>query len=149
MALEIALDTRRIADFGIGTYIRNLVRALARVDSENQYTLITTERPAPEFSDLPSNFRTAIFQGKNQTGLAQISYGLFLKKLNADVYHIPLNAVPLMARQRATPFRSPALERWSPPQCTPRCASIQRPSLRGLMTPRSPAISSSTSRSSG
>ena len=38
MPLQIALDSRRIADFGIGTYIRNLVRALARVDSNNQYT---------------------------------------------------------------------------------------------------------------
>ncbi len=96
MPLQIALDSRRIADFGIGTYIRNLVRALARVDSNNQYTLITTEQPVPEFSDLPSNFRTAIFAGHTRTGLAQINYGLFLGKLGADLFHIPLNAVPLM-----------------------------------------------------
>ncbi len=63
MPLRIALDTRRVADFGIGTYIRNLVRALARVDDRNQYKLITTERPVPEFSDLPPNFETAIFAG--------------------------------------------------------------------------------------
>jgi glycosyltransferase involved in cell wall biosynthesis len=96
MPLQIALDTRRIADFGIGTYIRNLVRALARVDSANQYTLITTEQPVPEFSDLPSNFRTAIFPGPTRSGLAQLSYGLFLGKLGADLFHIPLNAVPLL-----------------------------------------------------
>jgi glycosyltransferase involved in cell wall biosynthesis len=96
MPLQIALDTRRIADFGIGTYIRNLVRALARVDSANQYTLITTEHPVPEFSDLPSNFRTAVFPGPTRSGLAQLSYGLFLGKLGADLFHIPLNAVPLL-----------------------------------------------------
>jgi glycosyltransferase involved in cell wall biosynthesis len=96
MPLQIALDTRRIADFGIGTYIRNLVRALARIDSANQYTLITTEQPVPEFSDLPSNFQTAIFPGHTRTGLAQVSYGLFLGKLGADLFHIPLNAVPLL-----------------------------------------------------
>jgi glycosyltransferase involved in cell wall biosynthesis len=101
MPLQIALDTRRIADFGIGTYIRNLVHALARVDDRNQYQLITTERPVPEFSDLPPNFRTAIFatpgkKGPTQTGLAQIRYGLFLQKLEADLFHIPLNAVPLL-----------------------------------------------------
>lgn len=95
MPLQIALDTRRVADFGIGTYIRNLVRALALVDSENEYTLITTERPVPEFSDLPANFRTAAFSGETRTGLAQVGYGLFLRKLGADVFHIPLNAVPL------------------------------------------------------
>ena len=95
MPLEIALDTRRIADFGIGTYIRNLVRALARIDSANRYTLITTERPVPEFSDLPPNFHTRIFPGPAHSTLSQLSYGLFLRKLRADVFHIPLNAVPL------------------------------------------------------
>jgi glycosyltransferase involved in cell wall biosynthesis len=101
MPLRIALDTRRVADFGIGTYIRNLVRALARVDDHNQYKLITTERAVPEFSDLPSNFETAIFPGPGRaeftrSGLAQIRYGLFLRKLEADLFHIPLNAVPLL-----------------------------------------------------
>jgi len=35
--LRIAIDVRRIRDFGIGTYIRNLVRELARLDCENRY----------------------------------------------------------------------------------------------------------------
>jgi glycosyltransferase involved in cell wall biosynthesis len=101
MPLRIALDTRRVADFGIGTYIRNLVRALARVDDHNQYKLITTERPVPEFADLPPNFETAIFpgvkkKGATPSGLAQIRYGFFLRKLEADLFHIPLNAVPLL-----------------------------------------------------
>ncbi len=30
------------------------------------------------------------------SGLAQIRYGLFLRKLEADLFHIPLNAVPLL-----------------------------------------------------
>jgi glycosyltransferase involved in cell wall biosynthesis len=96
MPLQIALDTRRVADFGIGTYIRNLVRALARVDERNQYRLITTERAVPEFSGLPPNFQTAVFAGSTHTGLAQIRYGLFLRKLEADLFHIPLNSVPVL-----------------------------------------------------
>ncbi len=101
MPLRIALDTRRVADFGIGTYIRNLVRALARVDDHNQYKLITTEGMVPEFSDLGPNFQTVIFtggkkKGTTASGLAQLRYGLFLQKLEADLFHIPLNAVPLL-----------------------------------------------------
>jgi glycosyltransferase involved in cell wall biosynthesis len=100
MPLQIALDTRRVADFGIGTYIRNLVRALARVDGRNRYKLITTGQAVPEFADLPPNFESAVFpgakkEGTGQGGLAQIRYGLFLRKLEADLFHIPLNAVPL------------------------------------------------------
>ena len=41
---HIVIDVRRIGDFGIGTYIRNLVRALARLDRENRYTLIVRAR---------------------------------------------------------------------------------------------------------
>jgi glycosyltransferase involved in cell wall biosynthesis len=101
MPLRIALDTRRVADFGIGTYIRNLVRALARVDDRNQYKLITTERSVPEFAGLPPNFETSIFPahrkaGATPGGLAQMRYGWFLQKLDADLFHIPLNAVPLL-----------------------------------------------------
>lgn len=100
MPLRIALDTRRVADFGIGTYIRNLVHALARVDDRNQYKLITTEPAIPDLSDLPPNFETIVFpgpkKGSAQTDLAQIHYGWFLQKLGADVFHIPLNAVPLL-----------------------------------------------------
>jgi glycosyltransferase involved in cell wall biosynthesis len=96
MPLRIALDTRRLADFGIGTYIRNLVRALAHADTRNRYTLIATEGAVPEFSDLPENFHTAVFPRSARSGLAQIRYGLFLRKLEADLFHIPLNAVPLL-----------------------------------------------------
>ncbi len=35
-------------------------------------------------------------QAPGQGGLAQIRYGLFLRKLEADLFHIPLNAVPLL-----------------------------------------------------
>jgi glycosyltransferase involved in cell wall biosynthesis len=100
MPLRIALDTRRVADFGIGTYIRNLVRALARVDDRNRYQLVTGERAVAEFADLPPNFATVVFPASKkaspQGGLAQIPYGLFLRKLKADLFHIPLNAVPLV-----------------------------------------------------
>ncbi len=95
MPLRIVLDARRVADFGIGTYIRNLVRSLARVDPSNQYTLITPARMVPEFAGLPSNFQTAPFEPAQNGGLTQFSFSLFLRKLEGDLYHIPLNAVPL------------------------------------------------------
>jgi glycosyltransferase involved in cell wall biosynthesis len=100
MPLRIALDTRRVADFGIGTYIRNLVHSLARVDDRNQYKLISTERAVREFFQLPPNFETVVFPGVRTrtplSGLAQIRFGFFLRKLEADLFHIPLNSVPLL-----------------------------------------------------
>ncbi len=95
MPLRIAIDARRISDFGIGTYIRNLVRALARLDQENHYILITNATSVPEFAELPENFQTSPHERKHRSGLAQIGFSLFLRGLDADLFHIPLNAVPL------------------------------------------------------
>src|ERR1700680_5028375 len=94
MPLRIVFDARRIADFGIGTYIRNLVRSLAKIDQSNQYTLVTPVAEVPEFRSLPSNFETALYDGK-KTGFVQFGYTVFLRKLPADLFHVPLNAVPL------------------------------------------------------
>ena len=94
MPHRIVLDARRIADFGIGTYIRNLVRSLSKIDHSNHYTLVTPVPEVPEFSDLPSNFETAFYEGK-KTGFVQLGYTVFLRKLPADLFHVPLNAVPL------------------------------------------------------
>jgi glycosyltransferase involved in cell wall biosynthesis len=95
MALRIVLDARRVADFGIGTYIRNLVRSLARLDSSNRYTLITPAPAVPEFADLPSNFEIAVYDKKSKPGFAQIGFTWFLGRFSADLFHIPLNAVPM------------------------------------------------------
>ena len=95
MSLRIVLDARRVADFGIGTYIRNLVRYLSRIDTVNYYGLITSTPEVPEFADLPKNFETLLYNRKDKTGLAQIEYSFFLRSLSADLFHIPLNAVPL------------------------------------------------------
>ncbi|HYL78972.1 MAG TPA: glycosyltransferase family 1 protein [Bryobacteraceae bacterium] len=95
MPLRIVLDTRRVADFGIGTYIRNLVRTLAKLDPKNQYTLITSAKDVPEFADLPASFETVPYEKKGRAGPAQFGFSIFLRNFPADVYHIPLNAVPL------------------------------------------------------
>ena len=55
-AVRVGLDMRRINAFGVGTYVRNVVRALAQLDSENEYFLIGPGNRQREFGDLPPNF---------------------------------------------------------------------------------------------
>lgn len=93
MPLHIVIDVRRVRDFGIGTYIRNLTRALSALDAENQYTLIAHPNDAGELAGLGPNFRIAPF-GASDKGLKHnLSFPGFLKSLNASLYHIPLNSV--------------------------------------------------------
>src|SRR6267143_4778395 len=99
MSLHIGIDVRRINDFGIGTYIRNLVQALAGVDPHNRYTLIIGPADLREFPELPANFEIATY-GRSDDDLADhIAFPAFLRQIPTDLFHVPLNRVPLLMRK--------------------------------------------------
>jgi glycosyltransferase involved in cell wall biosynthesis len=95
MALRIVIDTRHVKDFGIGTYIRNLVHALAVIDHENHYVLVAARDGLPELAGLPPNFVTTIYERSDSDLLDQVAFPLFLRHFSADLFHIPLNVVSL------------------------------------------------------
>jgi len=90
---HIVIDVRHLHDFGIGTYIRNLVRALGALDQYNRYTLIVPPGQAGEFAGLGPNFGFAEYPLRNATAVRDVTFSLFLRKLKADLFHIPLNSV--------------------------------------------------------
>lgn len=93
MPLHIVIDARRVRDFGIGTYIRNLTRALSALDADNRYTLVANPNDAGELAGLGVNFQIAPY-GMSDKGLKHnLAFPGFLKSLNASLYHIPLNSV--------------------------------------------------------
>jgi glycosyltransferase involved in cell wall biosynthesis len=93
--LKIVIDARRLRDFGIGTYIRNLVQALAKADRKHQYVLVVSSADAPLVSGLPPRFQTAIYNRDDNGPAGHIAFPLFLRRFSADVHHIPLNRIPL------------------------------------------------------
>jgi glycosyltransferase involved in cell wall biosynthesis len=94
--IHIAIDARRIRDFGIGTYIRSLVHALAALDSENHYTLIGSPGDVRTLAGFPENFRTAEYSRSDKSLLDHAVFPAFLHRLAPDLVHIPLNRVPLL-----------------------------------------------------
>ena len=92
--LTIVMDARRIRDFGIGTYIRNLIHTLATVDQRNRYVLVTSAADSSLLGGLPQQFETATCNVDDSSAIQQISFPSFLRRFSADVYHIPLNRVP-------------------------------------------------------
>jgi glycosyltransferase involved in cell wall biosynthesis len=96
MPLRIAFDARRVRDFGIGTYIRNLVHAMAAIDREDRFVLVTSPNDIEEFKDLPENFEIAQYRRTDGDLLDHIAFPLLLRRLNADLAHIPVNRVPLL-----------------------------------------------------
>jgi alpha-1,3-rhamnosyl/mannosyltransferase len=91
----IGLDARKLADFGIGTYVRNLVRALAAIDRENHYVLLTGAASREHLSDLPDNFRVVVETAPvySLREMAALSWRLF--RLRLDLYHATHYVLPL------------------------------------------------------
>ncbi len=87
--MKVAIDVRRVSDFGVGTYIRNVVRTLGRLDRNNQYFLISGTERVPEFGDLPDNFRTVVFAPAKSTVRTYLDYHNALKTYRFDLLHIP------------------------------------------------------------
>ena len=96
MSLHIAIDARRIRDFGIGTYIRSLVHALASIDTRNRYTLVSGPGEVRTLAGLPENFHTAIYHKDDHSIPDHLLFPLFLRGFSPDLVHIPLNRVPLL-----------------------------------------------------
>jgi glycosyltransferase involved in cell wall biosynthesis len=94
MPLRIVIDGRHIRDFGIGTYIRNAVRALARIDREDDFFVVVGPSDMGELAKLPANFRVVPYSTPNNSLMRFLGVPGFLRRFRADVYHIPLNAVP-------------------------------------------------------
>jgi glycosyltransferase involved in cell wall biosynthesis len=95
MTPRIVIDTRHIRDFGIGTYIRNLIRALGSLDPESRYFLISHAADEQELAGLPPNFEIALYERKDTRITENLAFPVYLRRFWADVYHIPLNVVPL------------------------------------------------------
>jgi glycosyltransferase involved in cell wall biosynthesis len=90
---HVVIDARHIRDFGIGTYIRNLIRGLSRFEHKNRYTLIIPSNDIIEVQGLGSNFATAVYAHLDTEVMHNIAFPKFLRTLRGDLYHIPLNSV--------------------------------------------------------
>lgn len=100
MAYTIGIDARKIQDFGIGTYVRNLVRALAAIDAENQYVLLTKPADKDSLRDLPANFQVATETSPvySVRELVSLSWQLYRRKL--DLYHSTHYVLPAWVQSK-------------------------------------------------
>jgi glycosyltransferase involved in cell wall biosynthesis len=93
---KIAIDVRKWSDYGIGTYVRNLVRHLARLDRETTYFLFCDEADAATLRDLAQNF-VPVIDDSGAYGIKEhFSIPLKLKRLGADLLHSPHYVRPLL-----------------------------------------------------
>lgn len=87
--MRIGIDARKLHDYGIGTYLRNLVAQLARQDHDDQYLLICRRADADFVASLGPRFEPIIERARNYSVLEQFSVPLALRRAKVELFHAP------------------------------------------------------------
>jgi glycosyltransferase involved in cell wall biosynthesis len=87
--VRIAIDVRRIGEYGVGTYTRNAIRTLARLDRENEYFLIGIPGKLPDIEGLPANFKLLPAQPNEFSIGGYFELHRLLKRFRCDLLHVP------------------------------------------------------------
>jgi glycosyltransferase involved in cell wall biosynthesis len=87
--VKVAIDIRRMTEFGVGTYIRNVVRTLAQLDRDSEYFLIGSSGKVAECGALPPNFHAVELAGGDDTLQGNLDFRAITKRIECDVVHIP------------------------------------------------------------
>jgi glycosyltransferase involved in cell wall biosynthesis len=99
--MKIAIDARKWRDYGIGTYVRNLVRHLAHLDRETTYFLFCDDADQSELRDLAENFVPVVDDSDGYGVREHVSIPLKLHRLGVDLLHSPHYVLPLLCRTRS------------------------------------------------
>jgi glycosyltransferase involved in cell wall biosynthesis len=99
--MRVAIDARKLHDFGIGTYTRNLLRHLARLDHDTEYVLLCQEPDMGIAGQLGPNFRTVLEPSPNYSIREQIHVPWVLRRERPDVFHAPHYVLPPAIRCRS------------------------------------------------
>ena len=87
--MRTAIDARKLHDYGIGTYVRNLVEHLARQDYDDEYVLFCRDEDREYVRGLGRRFTPQHVRAGNYSIREHISIPVALQYARADVFHAP------------------------------------------------------------
>ena len=93
-SVRIGIDARKLHDFGIGTYIRNLLQQLARMDRETEFVLLGRPGDRDALASVGRNFRAVAETAGNYSIAEQIRIPLALKREKVTLFHAPHYVLP-------------------------------------------------------
>jgi glycosyltransferase involved in cell wall biosynthesis len=92
--VRIAIDVRKLHDFGIGTYIRNLLRYLAQLDHSGEYVLICRPADRASIAAIAPNFTPLIDRSEPYSISEQFTIPARLLRHSVDLFHAPHYVLP-------------------------------------------------------
>ena len=98
--MRVAIDIRRAGDFGIGTYIRNIINQFARAGDGTEYLLIGQQSHLAEFDPLPENFTLLNYPSDPGSFHTHLHLPFLLHKQGVDLLHMPWFYAPAVVPSR-------------------------------------------------
>jgi glycosyltransferase involved in cell wall biosynthesis len=92
--VRIGIDARKLHDFGIGTYIRNLLRQLARLDRQTEFVVFCRPEDREALASLGENFRAVAERSGNYSVAEQFTIPLALRREGVTLFHAPHYVLP-------------------------------------------------------
>ncbi len=99
--MRIAIDIRKYQDFGIGTYVRNLVRHLARIDQKTEYILFCRPSDRDRIALPSGNFRLIDEPAGPYSVAEQVRIPMSLRRERVDLFHSPHYVLPPLINCRS------------------------------------------------
>ena len=99
--MRIAIDARKLRDYGIGTYVRNLLRQLGRQDQTHDYVVLCREQDWDLVEECGSRFRPVVESAGAYSVSEQFALPIDLRREGVDLFHAPHYVLPPL-----TPCRS-------------------------------------------
>jgi glycosyltransferase involved in cell wall biosynthesis len=99
--VRIAIDARKLRDYGIGTYVRNVLRHLSRIDRDTEYVLLCRQNDCGIAAELGENFRSIPESAPAYSIREQLAVPMDLRREGIDLFHAPHYVLPPL-----TPCRS-------------------------------------------
>lgn len=87
--MRIAIDIRRMYEFGLATYIRNVVSTLGRIDAVNEYFLVGQTARFEQLGNLPENFHLLPIQNPEGSFATYLEMHRVLARNEVDLVHVP------------------------------------------------------------
>jgi len=99
--MRIAIDARKLRDFGIGTYLRNILIELSRLDRETEYVVLCRPDDAAAGDVLGRNFRMVPETAPAYSIAEQFRIPLSLARERVRLVHEPHYVLPPLVRCRS------------------------------------------------
>ena len=96
--MRVAIDARKLHDYGIGTYVRNLIGELGRQDDTAEYVVLCQPGDADHVRSLGPRFQALVERAGNYSVREQMSVPLALARAKVDLFHAPHYVVSPLTR---------------------------------------------------